>query len=120
MNPRGFTIVEVLIALILLTVGALALAAGSGLAVRMIGRGEQLTGAATLAGRRIEILRRQGTSGGPGCGGLASGSVAPPGQLAEQWWVAGSGAARTVVVVIGYPGRWASSSDSVATVIRCV
>ena len=119
MNHRGFTIVEVLIALILLTVGALALAAGSGMAVRMIGRGGQLTEAATLAAGRIEILRRLGRTGSPGCGALVSGSLVPPGQLAEQWWVSGSGAARTVVVVVSYPGRWATSGDSVATVIRC-
>jgi prepilin-type N-terminal cleavage/methylation domain-containing protein len=116
MVPRGFTTIEVLIALILFGAGALSLAAGSGLAIRMITRGRHLTAGSVLASRRLEILRGQV---GGGCIGLASGATGPVGGLSEQWWVTGSGRSRMVTVVVRYPGQWAGSSDTLLSILRC-
>lgn len=57
---RGFTIVEVIIAIIVLTVGLLGLVTSSALVTRMIARGQRSANAATFATRRIEILRATG------------------------------------------------------------
>jgi len=59
-RPRsegGFTIIEVMIAVVILTVGLLGLTATSGLVTRMIGRGQRSEVAALLAMRRMEQAR---------------------------------------------------------------
>lgn len=57
---RGFTIVEVLVAIIVLTVGILGLMTTTALVTRMIARGQRSANAAAFAGRRLEILRATG------------------------------------------------------------
>jgi prepilin-type N-terminal cleavage/methylation domain-containing protein len=56
-NQRGFTIIEVLIAVIVLTVGLLGLVTTAALVTRMIARGQRSAVAATFAARRMERLR---------------------------------------------------------------
>jgi prepilin-type N-terminal cleavage/methylation domain-containing protein len=59
-NERGFTIVEVIIAILVLTVGILALSGTSALVTRMIARGSRAAMAASFAAERMEVLRPQG------------------------------------------------------------
>jgi prepilin-type N-terminal cleavage/methylation domain-containing protein len=59
-NERGFTIVEVIIAMIVLTVGLLGLVATSALVTRMIARGQRSANAANFASKRLELLRVTG------------------------------------------------------------
>lgn len=59
-NERGFTIVEVIIAIIVLTVGLLGLVATSALVTRMIARGQRSASAANFASKRLELLRVTG------------------------------------------------------------
>jgi type II secretory pathway pseudopilin PulG len=59
-DTRGFTIVEALVAVLILNVGLLGLVTTAGLVTRMIGQGRQATVAAALAGERIETVRSQG------------------------------------------------------------
>lgn len=59
-SERGFTIVEVVIAIIVLTVGLLGLVATSALVTRMIARGQRSANAATFASKRLEQLRVTG------------------------------------------------------------
>jgi prepilin-type N-terminal cleavage/methylation domain-containing protein len=59
-NERGFTIVEVVIAIIVLTVGLLGLIGSAALVTRMIGRGQRSAVAAQYATRRLEMLRASG------------------------------------------------------------
>ncbi len=54
---RGFTLVELMVALLMLDVGLLALLAAAGVVTRMISRGERLAGAAAFAAQRLERLR---------------------------------------------------------------
>lgn len=56
-NERGFTIVEVIIAIIVLTVGILGLVTTAALVTRMIARGQRSADAAAFAARRLERLR---------------------------------------------------------------
>ena len=57
MNERGFTIVEVLIAIIVLTVGLLGLMGTSALVTRMVARGQRSALAGVYAVERFEQLR---------------------------------------------------------------
>lgn len=56
-NERGFTIVEVLIAIIVLTVGLLGLMGTAALVTRMIARGQRSAVASIHAAERFEQLR---------------------------------------------------------------
>jgi prepilin-type N-terminal cleavage/methylation domain-containing protein len=55
-NQRGFTIVEIIIAILVLTVGLLGLVTTAALVTRMIGRGQRASAAAGFAARRLERL----------------------------------------------------------------
>ena len=59
-DRAGFTIIEVLVAIIVLTIGLLGLVSTVGLVTRMISQGQRYTAASTLASERFEILRAQG------------------------------------------------------------
>ena len=54
---RGFTIIEVIIAIIVLTVGLLGMVTTSALVTRMIGRGQRSAAATAFAARRLERMR---------------------------------------------------------------
>ena len=56
-NRRGFTIIEIIIAIIVLTVGVMGLATTAALVTRMIARGQRSAMAATYAAQRMEQLR---------------------------------------------------------------
>jgi Tfp pilus assembly protein PilV len=56
-NRRGFTIIEIIIAIIVLTVGILGMVTTAALVTRMIARGQRSASAAAFAQRRMELLR---------------------------------------------------------------
>ncbi len=56
-NRHGFTIIEVIIAIIVLTVGLLGLVTTAALVTRMIARGQRSAMAATYAAQRMERMR---------------------------------------------------------------
>ena len=56
-NARGFTLVEIIIAIVVLTVGLLGLVSTAALVTRMIARGQRSAVAATFASQRMELLR---------------------------------------------------------------
>jgi len=59
-NQRGFTIIEIIIAIIVLTVGVLGLVTTAALVTRMIARGQRSATAAAFASRRLERMRAAG------------------------------------------------------------
>jgi prepilin-type N-terminal cleavage/methylation domain-containing protein len=59
-REQGFTLVEVIIAILVLTVGLLGLVTSAALVTRMIGRGQRSAVAAQYAQRRLEMLRVSG------------------------------------------------------------
>ena len=61
-REQGFTLVEVIIAILVLTVGLLGLVTSAALVTRMIGRGQRSAVAAQYAQRRLEMLRVSGCS----------------------------------------------------------
>jgi len=59
-REQGFTLVEVIIAILVLTVGLLGLVSSAALVTRMIGRGQRSAEAAQYGQRRLEMLRTSG------------------------------------------------------------
>jgi prepilin-type N-terminal cleavage/methylation domain-containing protein len=80
--PRrsGFTIMELIVAIVILSIGILGLAASSGIVMRMIGGGTHQTIAATVAQTRFESLRSLS------CGRITSGSSSSR-NVQESWSV---------------------------------
>ncbi|HMG17704.1 MAG TPA: prepilin-type N-terminal cleavage/methylation domain-containing protein [Gemmatimonadales bacterium] len=62
-NQRGFTIIEVIIAIIVLTVGILGMVTTAALVTRMIARGQRSAMATAFAARRLERMRVEACSG---------------------------------------------------------
>ena len=112
MTRRGFSLVEVMIAVVILTVGILALAGTSARVVRMINQGGRLAGASLVAEGRFEILRA--TS----CATLASGSTVE-GPFTIRWTVATSGYLRTVGLTVVYVTGGTTHTDAYVTSISC-
>lgn len=102
-NERGFSLVEVLVAMVILVIGVLALAATSSSITRMTGEGGRQGGSAAVANAKLEELRTQL------CDSLPAGS-AVMGRYNVAWRSNVSGVSaflRDVQVSVGYnsPGR---------------
>jgi Tfp pilus assembly protein PilV len=110
----GFTVVEVLVATILLGLGLLAITGTTAHTTRMISAGRRHTHAAVLGRRITESLR------GERCPAAGSG-MAAEGPLEARWTVAplAGGTARRVLVVIAAPRVLGSRADTVAATVVC-
>ncbi len=119
-REQGFTIVEVIVAILVLTVGLLALVTSAALVTRMIGRGQRSAVAAQYAQRRLEMLRVSGCkSQAGGSEVLMRGSV-PLDSL--TWSFVGTSPSHWQIVVRSkYQtalGKW--RTDSTETEISCL
>jgi hypothetical protein len=108
----GLTIVELLIAIVILTVGVLALAATAGLVSAHVGDGGRLTGAAHAARSTLDSLR------GVPCASLTSGSAAR-GVLTLDWSVTRDTLAADVAVTVGSSLRRRARSDAFRATVPC-
>jgi prepilin-type N-terminal cleavage/methylation domain-containing protein len=121
-SPRsfGFTLIEVLIALIVLGVGVLALTGSSAVVNRMIGRGKVETHAAVLAAGRLEKLRLAAAIS-PRCTSPLFRSGGPRWEdgLQESWSVEPVGQVRRVRVTVAYLTIRGSRSAILETSVSC-
>jgi prepilin-type N-terminal cleavage/methylation domain-containing protein len=117
----GFTLLEVLVAVVLLAVGILALTGSSAVINRMIGRGKVETQAAMAAARRMEALRLLAHSTTPRCTAseFASGGPALEGGLLASWTVPPTGAVRRIRVQVTYVTLRGPRSAVLETSIAC-
>jgi prepilin-type N-terminal cleavage/methylation domain-containing protein len=120
-EPRGFALVEVILAIVLLTVGVMALVGSSAMATRMIGRGGRATEVAHVAGSRAEVLRRVAAGTTPRCGGLADGTAGWPGGVVERWMVLGAAGdpARDVRLTLDYRVPGGNRTDTFTLSLDC-
>ena len=122
-KQSGFTIVELLVAVIVLGVGLLALAAGSGSITRTLHGSRITTEAVQLTTRRMDQLRAAARSTPAPCTSSNFTSSASPvtnAGVTTTWVVPGSGALRRVLVIASYPiGRGRTRVDTLATNISC-
>jgi prepilin-type N-terminal cleavage/methylation domain-containing protein len=120
---QGFTIVEVLVAIIVLGVGVVALVGSSALVTRMIGRGKHATRAVQMAEQRLEFMRQRAQSTSPQCTApVANGTINHAGGVVEQWTTTtpvGSPDERNLTARVTY--RTARGTDTITlfTIIRC-
>jgi prepilin-type N-terminal cleavage/methylation domain-containing protein len=117
----GFTLVEALVAVVVVGVGIVALMSASSSVTRMIGRGKMETVAALAASRRMEVLRAAAEGTSPRCADPAftSGGPVMVGGVAEQWEVAASGKVRPVRVTVTYLTVRGLRTARLETRIRC-
>ncbi len=116
----GFTIIEVLVAVVILGIGIIALVSSSASSTRMIGRGRSATRAVQAATERMEILRSTAYRTSPDCTALASGTDSAATGVVTSWTVTGAGTSRALRVISTYqvPGR--RRADTLLTQIRCL
>lgn len=104
-DRKGFTIVETLVAVIILSIGVLALATTVGGITRMMSSGQQKTRAATVAASILDSLRNQAYSSIPKCSGLSNGSKTTGlygTRYASTWTITGAGTSRAVSIQVSY------------------
>jgi prepilin-type N-terminal cleavage/methylation domain-containing protein len=110
---KGFTLLEVLVALVILGTGILGLAANAAMVSRLIGDGSRLTVAATVATARLEQLRALP------CASVAPGTAVTRG-IEERWSAtpmgpAGEPRALQVQLSVTYRLRAFQSADPART-----
>ena len=113
---RGVSLIEILVALTILSIGLLALAGASSTVTRMIGDGRWSTVVMGFAQRRVELLRAAARDSA-GCTTLTGGTAALPGGLTERWSTfPGIRSLGVEVIVTGRRVR----ADTVSTVVPCL
>lgn len=120
-STKGFTLAEVLVAVMILSVGLLAIAASSGSVYRMLGHGKLSTEVAHIISTRMELLRRIANSTVPKCtsASLVSGVDTVADNVVEQWTVSGVGGSRNVMIVVTTPAGHGPANDTILGAIDC-
>lgn len=120
-SERGFTIAEVLVAVVMLSVGVMALVGSSAMVTRMVGRGRNDTMAGQVATARIEWLRQMAASGASPCtSGSWKSDSGTSGHIREKWQILdASGFSRRVLLTLRYNVAGRAKVDSVRTTILC-
>lgn len=119
-TERGFTLIEVLVAVVMLTVGVLALVGSSAMVTRMIGSGKSSTDVGQRAQARVDYLRQLAAGTATPCtaAGFTSGSVTSGG-VTEKWVVPNAGDGRTVIVTMRHRTAYNTRTDTVQAHILC-
>jgi prepilin-type N-terminal cleavage/methylation domain-containing protein len=124
-NRKGFTIAEVLVAVVMLSVGVMALVGSSAMVTRMVGRGRVSTYSGQVATARVERLRQIAASTANPCTSAdwktdsvytATGN----GSIREKWRILdNAGNARRVQVTLSYASGGRAVADTITTTILC-
>jgi prepilin-type N-terminal cleavage/methylation domain-containing protein len=117
----GLSLVEVLVALVILSIGILALTGSSSLVTRMIGRGKVETRAALAASQRMEALRAAAHATSPRCSApeFSSGGPVIENGFFQSWTVDPAGTGRRVRVTVTYVTVKGLRSAELETVLEC-
>lgn len=108
----GYTLIEVVVALLVFTVGCLALAATGAVVARNLNANATRERAGRTAASRLEIL-------GAGCRGAASGRETFE-QIESEWLVALVDSARlSVTESVSYPTPGGRRTDLIRAVLPC-
>jgi prepilin-type N-terminal cleavage/methylation domain-containing protein len=111
--PHGFTLVELLVALLILSVGALALVGTSRTIAALIGDGAQRTVAARAAQSLLDSLAATP------CAALRDGSATTARQVSLAWVIRDSAGLRTVQQRVSFPVRLGGGTFLVTSGLPC-
>jgi prepilin-type N-terminal cleavage/methylation domain-containing protein len=121
-TQRGFTLIEVMLSVVLLTVGVMALVGSSSMTARMIGRGKSSTMLAQRSTTRFDYLRQLAASTSPACTSpnFVSGANNQYG-IQETWTLSSpiNANTRMVQLVLRYKASGRTKADTVKTFILC-
>ena len=119
-HPRsGFTLVEVLVAVIITTVGIGALLGTLTASAALAGDGRRMGRAATLLASRADELRAQISAAAPGCSAPSSGSSAGVEGIVEAWSAVVRGNVVDLVLEARYRRRGRLVADTLVTAVSC-
>jgi type II secretion system protein I len=110
---RGFTLVELLVAVTIFTVGVLALASTAGTVAMMVGTARRQNVAALAALSRFDRLRSTP------CKTLSPSGSASSQTITESWTVSDSSSGKVVVLTVSYPVRSQTKSQTYRAFILC-
>lgn len=108
---RGFTLLEVLLATVVITVGVLALLSAFTTSAALVGQGRRASLAALHLASRLDQLRAEVEAARPGCRAPAAGSRAHGPTLQESWSAGVTGGVVEVVAAFG--------ADTAVTRVSC-
>jgi prepilin-type N-terminal cleavage/methylation domain-containing protein len=125
-SPQGgFTVLEIIVAMVVLGVGITALVGTSALVTRQVGRGRIVTIANQLANQKLDDLRRAAAVkdvSGKRCtaADFAAGGPVTTRGVTYNWSISGSGnAPRLVTVTTSYPVTGGTKTFSISTYVGC-
>jgi prepilin-type N-terminal cleavage/methylation domain-containing protein len=107
----GFTLLEVLVALLVLSIALLGFVGTLAPAVRLSGEGRLRARAAEVMASRLDELRAELARSGPGCNPPAGGSAGDPAGLRESWSATAGAGYVTVAIVV--------AADTLHTALPC-
>jgi hypothetical protein len=112
-HPRiGYTLIEIIVAIFLFSVGGLALVATSAIVGRELSVNATREGAGRIAATRLEILRA-------GCRGASSGNE-KVGPIQSEWSVGRSDSSHlSVLESVTYPARQGAHTDIYRGTLPC-
>ena len=122
-SEQGFTIIEIMLAVVILSVGVMALVGSSAMATRMIGRGGVSTRVTQVAVARADLLRAYAASTSPGCADattVKSGTATTSG-IVENWELLGAAGdnTRDVRMMFTYRVPRGSRTDTMMITLYC-
>jgi type II secretory pathway pseudopilin PulG len=115
----GFTLLEVMVASLLLMAGIGALLGTAGLTIRLVVRGRQSTRVVAAATAQIETLRGLAAAAPLYCGGLGDGADSSSDGTTWSWRIDPAGAVRMVSVIVAVPVPGGRATDTLSAVLWC-
>lgn len=109
----GFTLIEIIIAILLLTVGIFGMAKATAGMIRMLGNGDRAGTAAIYAQERLELLRATA------CAGATTGSMVRDQAYDLFWDVTTDGNVAGIRVMVQYNADGGYRTDTVTTQELC-
>lgn len=109
----GFTVIEVIVAVLLLTVGIFGLAKSTAGMIRMLGNGDRAATAAIYTQERLELLRATA------CSGPTSGSMVRDQAYDLFWDVSHASNVAQIEVLVQYQSGRGYRTDTVTTAELC-